>query len=246
MFESWLEQEKATIKSRFGNARIFCILLAILMIPFALMQLVMLLDGGGIGSLCALVFSIFVIVFALSMGNYKNRLMKPLLASIQQELPSEEERQKFAGQMLGQAFSISYQPLPQTKSCDILAAPDYCYMRQPRKARILHNNQIRKALLTQEDYNTGYRGHVRFCYALALYTADNESPVWKGYFMSKEEADQAFLRFKAILPPETIIQDQAANPEKGPHKPWWKTLLEWTLYILFLAAMIFLVRYLRH
>ena len=85
----------------------------------------------------------------------------------------------------------------------------------------------------------GYRGHIRWCYALALHTSDNEKPVWKGYFMSKEEVDQAFLRIKAILPPETVIQDQVANPEKGPQRPWWDILLEWILYILILAGVIF-------
>ena len=48
---------------------------------------------------------------------------------------------------------------------------------------------------------------------------------------------------KAILPPEAVIQNQIANPEKGPQKPWWKTLLEWILYILFLAGMFYLVKY---
>ena len=63
--------------------------------------------------------------------------------------------------------------------------------------------------------------------------------------MSKADVDQAFLRIKAILPPEAVIQDQIANPEKGLQKPWWKTLLEWTLYILFLEGMIFLAKYFR-
>lgn len=245
MFETWLEQEKTAIKSLFGNARIFCVILAILMVPFALMQLVMLLDGGSMVSLCGLLFSIFVMIFALSMGSYKKRFVKPLLASIQQELPTNENRQEFARQMLNQAVRISYQPLPQVKSCDIMAAQDYCYIRQPRKSRILHNSLIHEVILSHEDYNVGTRGHVRWCYALALHTSANEKPIWKGYFMSKEEADQAFTHFKAILPPETVFQDQAANPAKGPQKPWWKTLLEWILYILFLAAMIYLVKYFR-
>lgn len=245
MFESWLEQEKATIKSLFGNVRIFCVILAILMLPFALMQLVVLLDGGGTVSLCALIFCIFVIIFALSMSSYKKRFVKPLLASIQQELPTEEARREFAQQMQEQTASISYRPLPQTKSCDIIVAQDYCYMRQPRKSRILQNSRFRKVILSQEKYNVGYRGHIRWCYALALHTSDNEKPVWKGYFMSKEEVDQALLHIKAILPPEAVIQDQVANPEKAPQKPWWKTLLEWTIYILFFAGMLFLVKYLR-
>ncbi len=62
--------------------------------------------------------------------------------------------------------------------------------------------------------------------------------------MNKEEASQAFLRFKAVLPPDTDFQDYVANPEKVPRKPLWKTLLDWAICLLFLAAMIFLAKYL--
>ncbi len=243
MFELWLEQEKATIKSRFKNVRIFCIFIAILLIPYVLMQLIMLLDGGGVGSFCVLMFLIFVMIFTLSMSSYKKRFIKPLLASIQQELPTEETRQKFAQQMQEQAVCISYQPLPQTKSCDIMVAEDYCYMRQPRKSRIIQNSQIQRAVLTQENYYVGNRGHMRWCYALTLYTSDNESPIWKGYFMNKEEVSQAFVQFQTILPPEAAVQDLVSNPEQGQKKAWWKTFLEWMIYFIFLAAIIFLVKY---
>lgn len=244
MLEQWLQQEKAFIKSRFINVRIFCVFTACLTVPVILIQLVLLLDGGGIGQIFAIIFLLFVFFFALSMGSYKKRFIKPLLTSIQQELLTEEARQEFAQQMQEQAVCISYQPLPQTKSCDLMVADNYCYMRQPGKSRIIRNKEIRRAVLTQEDYNTGNRGHIRQCYALALYVADNEKPVWKGYFMDKEEVSQAFLRFKAILPPDADIQNYVANLEKVPRKAWWKTLLEWTLCILFLAAMIFIAKYL--
>lgn len=245
MFESWLEQEKAVIKSRFRNVHILCVFIAVLMLPHVLLSLIMLLDGGGVGSLCVLIFSIFVMIFILFMGNYKKRFIKPLLASIQQELPNENDRQKFAQQMQEHAVCISYQPLPQTKFCDVMVAKDYCYMRQPRKSRIIQNSQLQRIDLTYENYYIGNRGHMRWCYALTLYTSDNENPVWKGYFMDKEDVSQAFIQFQAILPPGATVQDLVANPEKRQKKVWWKTLLEWVLYFIFLAAMIFLVKYLR-
>lgn len=246
MLEQWLQQEKAFIKSRFINIRIFCVFTACLTVPVILIQLVLLLDGGGIGQIFAIIFLLFVFFFALSMGSYKKRFIKPLLTSIQQELLTEEARQEFVQQMQEHAVCISYQPLPQIKSCDIMVADDYCYMRQPGKSRIIRNKEICRAVLTHENYNTGYRGHVRQCYALALYAADNEKPIWKGYFMDKEEVSQAFLRFKAVLPPDADIQDYVANPEKASRKPLWKTLLQWTLCILFLAAMIFIAKYLEN
>lgn len=245
MFESWLEQEKAAIKSRFGNMRIYYMLIAILAIPLALMELVLLLDGGGIMELCAFLLCAFVICFALSMSSYKSRFVKPLLASIRQELPTEEDRRTFAQQMQKQAVCISYRPHPSAKSCDIMLAEDYCYTRQPKKSRIFHNNQFRRATLTHEKYYTGYLGHMhmRWCYALALYASDPEKPVWKGYFTDQNDASRAFARLKTILPPEAVAQDFSANSEKDPKTPLWKTLLSWAVYILILAAMFFLLKH---
>lgn len=238
MFESWLEQEKAAIKSRYGAARVFCVFIAVLMAPFVLSSLVMLLDGS-IGFLFVLIFEFFVIGFALSMGNYKKKFVKPLLTSVQQELTTEEARQKFAQQMREQAVCISYRPLPQTKACDIMVAKDYCYMRQPGKSCIIHNDQSRRVILTREDYYVGYRGHMRWCYALALYTTNPEKPVWKGYFMDKNAVYQAFMHFKDMMPAETEFKDLVTNPEKAPKRPLWKRMLEWILFLLFMAVIIY-------
>ena len=60
MFETWLRQEKETIKERFGKSRILCIFLALLMVPLALLNLIMLLDGGGAMQLGAFFFMIVV------------------------------------------------------------------------------------------------------------------------------------------------------------------------------------------
>ena len=217
--------------------RIWCVLLALLEVPLILMQLVMLLDSGNVGALCTLIFSILVMCIILNMGNYKKRFLKPLLASIPQELPTEESRQEFARQMQTQAVCISYQPRPQTKACEIMVATDYCYVRQPQKSRIFKNNQIRRAVLSKEDYTAGYRWHIRKCYAVALYCPDQEKPIWKGYFMNEAEAFQALMRFQSVLPPEAVTENLAANPPKTAR---WKTVLNVIIYFLFLAALIFL------
>jgi len=241
MFNSWLEQEKTNIKSRYGKARILCIFLALMMVPYALLNLVMLLDGGGVMSFCAVIFCIFVIVIISFMGNYKKRFIKPLLASIEQELPSEEARQEFARQMLENAACISYQPLPQTKSCDIMVAENYCYMRQPRASRIIKNREIRRVELLKENYAAGIAGHPHFrlTYALALYTSDNEQkPVWKGYFTSDRELYQAFAHFKPLLPQDTEIRDNVAAGKTGSGRktPLWSNILA----IVLILAMIIL------
>lgn len=241
MFDSWLEQEKENLKSRFGKLRVLCIFLALPMVPLALLNLIMLMDDGDAMDLVVVIFSICVIIFILYMGNYKKRFLKPLLASIEKELPSEEARQEFAREMTTNASCISYQPLPQTKSCDIMVAESYCYMRQPRKSRIIRNSEIRRVVLTQENYSTGsiYHLHSRRIYALALYTADNEQkPVWKGYFTGDGELYRAFACLKPMLPQETIMEDYVAAGKIGDGRkaPLWTNLLA----VLFILAVIIL------
>lgn len=137
------------------------------------------------------------------------------------------------------AARISYQPQPQTKACDIMAAESYCYMRQPGKSRIFRNSKIRSAMLTQEHYNTGYRGHLRLAYALALYTADSEqTPIWKGYFKSDSELYQAFALLKPLLPQDMAVLDNVALGKTGAGRktPLWANIL----YICFIIAILVL------
>lgn len=208
MFETWLKQEKETIRERFGKSRIWCIFLALLMLPLALLNLIMLLDGGGVLQFGAFLFMIVVALLILFLGNYKRRLIKPLMASVKKELSSEEERQEFARQMSA-AVCITYQPLPQVKECEIMAAPFYCYMRQPGKSRIFRTGSIHRVVLTREPVDM--RTFRRF-YTLSLYLADKETkPVWKGWFQSAEELYQAYAHFKLFLPPQTLILDNDAD-----------------------------------
>lgn len=242
MFETWLEQEKRAIKLHFDNVRMFFILIAVFIV-FSVWSVILLLEGGWATKLIAVIFSVCVLVFTLDMSSHKKRFMKPLMASVERELPTEKARQEFAQQMKEQAVSISYQPVPQTKCCDIMVAKDYCYMRQPKKCGIIRNCQIRRIILAQEDYFVGNRGHVRWCFALSLYTSDNENPVWKGYFTDKGTAAQAFAQFQAILPPEASVEDYVAHPEKRAKKSQWKFWLEWIVCVLFVAACYFLYKY---
>lgn len=246
MFDSWLEQEKETIRSRFGKLRILGVLIAIFMVSSIFLPLLSLcMDGGGLViSLIPIIFSIFVIGFALSITNYKKRFIKPLLASASRELTTREAQEEFARQMQ-EAKSISYQPHPQIKACEIMVAKEYCYMRQPGKSRIIQNRQIRRAVLMKEEYMVG-NGHVRWCYALALYAAGDEKPVWKGCFMEPEKAAWAFQIFQKVLPPEALVQDEISNPQKGSQRPLWKNILAGILYFALIAAMVFLVKFLQN
>ncbi len=242
MFDTWLKQEQAAIQSRFEKVRVLCILVTVFLVMSILTQVIFFLDGGGVKDLIPIIFYVIGIVFALSVSNYKKRFIKPFLASVRQELTTEEMQEAFAWQMK-EAKCIIYQPLPGIKECELMAAADYCYMRQPRKCRIIQNCQLRRLVLSKEEYMVG-RGHMRWCHGLALYASDNENPVWKGYFMRQEEAEQAFRFLQNILPPEAVVQDELSNPPKGSEKPLWKELLDLWPAVVLIALMYGLYRWL--
>lgn len=241
MFESWIEQEKAAIRLRFEKVRILSILLTVFMVMSSLTQVVFFLDGGGPANLIPILFYVIVTVFALSISNYKKRFTEPFLASVRRELTTEEMQEAFARQMK-EAECISYQPLPGFKECELLAAKDYCYMRQPKNCRVISNRRLRRAVFSQEQYMEG-RGHMRWCHGLALYTEDQEKPVWKGYFMRQEKAEEAYRILRNLLPPEAVVQDEVSNPPAGSQKPLWKDLLELLPTVIVIAALVFLLKY---
>lgn len=243
MFDLWLQQEQAAIRSRFEKVRILCILVTVFFVMSSLTQVVFFLDGGGIISLIPIIIYAIGIVFALSVSNYEKRFIRPFLASVRQELTTEEAQEEFARQMKEEARCIIYQPLPGVKECELMAAKDYCYMRQPRKCRIFQNAQLRRLVLSKEEYMVG-RGHMRWCFGLALYASDSENPVWKGYFMRQEEAKQAFRFLQNVLPPEAAVQDELSNPAEGSQKPLWKQLLELLPAVVLIALMYGLYKWL--
>ena len=243
MFDLWLEQEKAAIQLRFGKIRILCMAVVIFMITSVFTEVIFFLDGdGSVMTLISVIFFVFVIMIALSAGNYKKKFIKPLLDSVDRELTTKEAREEFARQMREEAECISYQPLPGLKDCELLAAKEYCYMRQSRKSRILQNRRLRRIVFSQEEYTVG-RGHMRWCHALALYASEDDHPVWKGYFMRQEEAARAFALLKALLPPEATVQDEISTPPEGSQKPLWKELLEMLPTFVALAVLVFLIKY---
>lgn len=217
MFESWLEQEKASLKAGFRWMRIVYIVIALVVGPYVLLSLIAMLGGSKVGMLAAVIVFLFLIIFMFSLFDYKRRFLNPFMAFIQQKLPTEEVRQEFGRQMLTEAVHISWRPQPRSKykSGSIFVAKNYCYVRLP-KVGIIKNSEIRRAELFQEDYAAGSIGRIRpsLTYGLALYTAENEQkPVWTGYFTGEGELYQAFAHFRPLLPQETVIQDEVAAGE---------------------------------
>lgn len=243
MFKSWLEQEKSLIKEKSKMFRVMSVLLVVLMIPLILSSLVFLLDGGGIVLAVGMIVQVGCLVAAVFSLSYKRRLIKPLLVSVEKDLPTDAERQEFARQMQS-AMLISYAPVPQGQLCEMQAAADYCYFQQPFKSRIIRNRDIKKAVLEQYRYFVG-RGHVRYSYVLKIFLAENEkTPVWRAYFPTEDELYAIFSRLRGVLPEETAICDNVAygKTEEGEKENRKKALIELIKVIVMLAILIALAK----
>lgn len=248
MFETWLKEEKSMLKETYGKQRIKYIFIAVLLIPFILIELILLLDGGGAMELCALLFLLCVLGFVLSLGNYHKRFIKPLLASVKKELTTEEKRQEFAEQIKN-SVRLVYAPYPLVKQCDMLVASDYCYFRQPKKSRIITNNKIHKILLAKESYSTGTRGHFRTAYVLHLFTSDNEKkPAWKAYFLKEKQLYHAFSEIQKILPEGTTVQDDVAygKTEEGKRKFNRELCIQMAVVLIVVIGLTILVKLLQN
>lgn len=243
LFDNWLEQEKAEIREKSRRFRIMSVLLVVLMIPLILSMLVLLLDGGGIMTAVVMIVQIGCLVAAVISLSYKRRLIRPLLVSVEKDLPTDTERQEFARQMQS-AMLIGYASVPQGQLCEMQAATDYCYFRQPFKSRIIRNRDIKKAVLEQDRYFVG-RGHVRYCYALKIFLAENEkTPVWRAYFPTEDELYAIFSRLRGVLPEETAICDNVAygKTEEGEKENRKKALIELIGVFVMLAILIALAK----
>ncbi|MCM1183409.1 MAG: hypothetical protein NC337_08550 [Roseburia sp.] len=248
MFDAWLEQEEQTAKEKCRTARILRILWMVIMLPMALMQVILMLDGmGGELYILSIVFWILLIVgswFIFSLGSHKKLFMKPLLASVERELPTDAEKQEFVRQMQSAGAGIAYAPVPQGKACDMRVAADYCYYREMRKSRIIRNREIKRVLLAPSTYTVG-RGHQRSCYVLKLFTAEDEkNPAWKAYFVREDELYDAFGKLQEGLPQEVVVQDDVAygKTEEGEKEAKKKALFNLVMSVILVAIMIALIK----
>lgn len=242
VFNQWLEQEKAKIREEGRTLRVMSIILAVLTVPLILMMLMLLLDGGSAVNALALVFLVAVGAAILTLGSYQRRLIKPLLRSVRTELPTDEERQEFARQMKNARAVIFYAPVPQGKTCELTAAADYCYYRQPYKSRVIRNREIKRAVLEQGVYAVG-RGHWRQCYVLKLYLGEEEkSPVWTAYFKTEEDLYAAFGRFQKALPTEASVCDQIAygKTDEGRKETRRRELVD-IIKVFVLVALLYVI-----
>lgn len=241
MFEQWKEQELAQIKEQYGKARIITLAVVVLMALNLPMELGMLLDGGGGFGAVSLAVTLGIMALAWRLGDYKSRFVKPLLAAVEESLPTQGERERFAQQM-GAATQIPYSPAPQTKPGLMLLGEDYCYFRQPRRVRILKNRELRRAELTRGTYTVG-RGHIRICYDLSLF-GEEEKPLWRASYPAEEEAYQTLELLRGKLPANLRVEDGIAygKTEEGRKKARRSEGLQILLCIAIVVVLVIIAK----
>lgn len=241
MFEQWKERELAAIKEQYGKIRVITLVLMGVMALSLPMELVMVLDGGGGLSVFSLVFTLAIMALIWNLGNYKKRFVKPLLAAVEESLPTQGERELFAQQMEG-AQVVTYSPAPQVKPGRLLLGEDYCYFRQLGRVRILKNRELRRAKVAKESYTVG-RGHMRTCYGLSLF-GEEEKPAWSASFPTEEGAYQALELFRQKLPANLTVEDGIAygKTEEGRREERKSTLVQLVACAVMVAVLVVIVK----
>lgn len=241
MFEQWKEKEIAAIKEQYGKIRLFTYAIMAFMGLNMLATVVMPLDGGWTAGVVAIVFQLAIMAAAWTMGDYKGRFIKPLLASVEEVLPTQGEREEFARQMEG-ATEVVCQPRMQVKPCPLWIGTDYAYYRCPRKSRVLKNRDLRRARLVGGSYTVG-RGHVRAFYGLYLFTQE-EKLAWNGCFRTEEEAYRILETLRPYLPANLKVDDQIAygKTEEGRKANRRSELIQILLAAVIVAVLAVIAR----
>lgn len=244
MFEQWKREELSGIQREFGKARTVSLILTVIFGFNALWMLILLLDGGGVAQVVGMVFHLAGAAVVWNIGNYKRRVVRPLLAAVEELLPTPGQREEFAGQMAC-AICLTAPPQPQGRGQSLWVSPGYCYCRRPGKERIWRSRELTRVRAAQERYTVG-RGHVRTSYVLRLF-AQGEKSVWQGCFRSGEELYQALAALTAHLPENVKVDDDIAfrKTEAGAEvtrKERKKEGIQILVMLVVLLALAFLMR----
>ena len=241
MFEQWKEQELSAIKAQYGKAQLITIAVMVWMGFSVLTQLWMLLDGGGAMALVLTVFELGIMLLAWKLGDYKGRFVKPLLASVEETLPTQGEREAFAREM-GEALELPCPAAAQGRAYSLFLGREYLYFRRPGKSRVLKSRTIRRMRLARETYTVG-RGHLRTCYGVYLYQ-EGDKPVWSGVFPRETDAYKAAGNIEERLPSALEKEDGIAygKTEEGRREERQAGLRDILMAALLVGALYLLYR----
>lgn len=241
MFEQWKEKELAAIKKEYGAARIIT-LVAMVWLGFSVLtQLWMLLDGGGLVTAVVMVVELGIAAAVWKLGDYRGRIVKPMLSSAEETLTTQAEREAFAQEM-EDALELKCPAAAQGKSYPLFLGREYLYFRRPGKSRILKSRSVRRMKLTQETYTVG-RGHVRTCYGVYLYQ-EGDKPVWSGKFPQEADAYQVSEQIEAHIPSVVEKEDGIAygKTEEGKREARNASLRDLLLVALVVGVLILIFK----
>lgn len=241
MFEQWKAKELSAIKAEYGKARSITIAVMVWMGLSMLVQVWMLLDGGGAFQLAAMAVTAAIMVLVWKLGDYKGRFVKPLLVSLDETLPAPAEREAFAQEM-EDALELQCPAVAQGRRYSLFMGREYFYFRRPGKSKVLKSRSIRRMKLSKETYTVG-RGHVRTCYAVYLYQ-EGDKPAWNGVFLREEDAYEIAEQIETRIPSVVEREDGIAygKTEEGRREERNANLRDLVLITLVIGAMILILK----
>lgn len=209
-FEQWFTQETESIKKRYKKAKIIT-MIGIIWMTYMEFQGILFFSGTiDIFFIVSLLFYIGFVYVMNWLSNYNKHYILPLIKSTLKNFPTISEREDFAEKMLrAEKKEIEYCASPKTFISKVYVLPDYCYIYELRKCRILKNRQVRKIVLEKETYHIGSSIFPRICYHLEAFTGfgDNEKSVFSAYFNTDKELYHALFLLQSTGFPDTEVQD---------------------------------------
>ena len=194
LFRRWFLREYEGIRQKWGRLRAVINAMRVLMTLVMLVNLIFWLEEGpGWGGFAILVLYVIIFWYLGHVSSYHKKYIRPLQAAVDRELPTDTEKEAFAGQILGrERREFLYQGTPGSVYCKGIVLPDYCFLRHPGKCCLIKNRDIRNVTLDSRAYTAGPRLHVRSCYVMEIYTENGgEKPYFQAYFAKKEEMEKA-------------------------------------------------------
>lgn len=212
LFARWLLDEEKQLKKKVRLPRLMVGILTIPMIGNIVLMLIMILDetdGQYLFQVGTLLFGLWVIWFVLWLTDYRNQYFRSLMRTVSERLPSLEDKEEFAEQLLKDGTgTFPYEGGPQSAASTAWVAADYSYFRQFRKCRIIRNRDISRVVLRKDSYAMGLRAHFRTCFVMEVHINGTDQDAWRGYFHKQDKMYQALDILKKGGIPEDRVEDR--------------------------------------
>lgn len=244
LFETWYVKETNSIKERYGKAKVIAGIFIVMISIMVLFCLVMILDGVD-GILC---FNVILgaggIVILYRMADYKRNYIQPLDNWIRKELPFASDKEAFARQICRkERKELEFMSASMWSLGNVWVMPDYCYIRQFGKSRIIKNVDLSRAVLKRVIYSVGLKSHFRRSFVMDIYTkSSGQKPAWSAFFADSGKLYKAVSLMRTAGLPESGIEDMIAyaGTEEGRKKACRSNLVS-AVQILGILILLFLL-----